>query len=57
MPPSEQRTRMRSMRAHTQEFNVFRWAGRMLLDAARTRHRRTLGLATREPSVRLQQRA
>jgi trehalose 6-phosphate synthase len=23
-----------------QEFNVFRWAGRMLIDAARMRHRR-----------------
>jgi len=23
-----------------QEFNVFRWAGRMLTDAARMRHRR-----------------
>jgi hypothetical protein len=23
-----------------QEFNVYRWAGRMLLDAARMRHRR-----------------
>jgi hypothetical protein len=32
--------RMRSMRHLVQEFNVYRWAGRMLLDAARMRHRR-----------------
>jgi trehalose 6-phosphate synthase len=31
---------MRSMRNLVQEFNVFRWAGRMLLDAARMRHRK-----------------
>ena len=40
MSPDEQRARMRSMRTLVQEFNVFRWAGRMLLDAARMRHRR-----------------
>jgi trehalose 6-phosphate synthase len=40
MSPEEQRARMRSMRHLVQEFNVYRWAGRMLLDAARMRHRR-----------------
>jgi trehalose 6-phosphate synthase len=30
---------MRSMRNLVQEFNVYRWAGRMLIDAARMRHR------------------
>lgn len=40
MPPDEQRLRMRSMRSLIQEFNVYRWAGRMLLDAARMRNRR-----------------
>ena len=40
MPPDEQRARMRSMRTLVQEFNVYRWAGRMLMDAARMRHRR-----------------
>ncbi|MBV9359833.1 MAG: trehalose-6-phosphate synthase [Betaproteobacteria bacterium] len=40
MSPEEQRARMRSMRNLVQEFNVFRWAGRMLIDAARMRHRR-----------------
>jgi trehalose 6-phosphate synthase len=39
MPLDEQRTRMRSMRNLVQEFNVYRWAGRMLIDAARMRHR------------------
>jgi trehalose 6-phosphate synthase len=41
MPAAEQRERMRLMRALIQEFNVYRWAGRMLLDAAgmRVRHR------------------
>lgn len=37
MPKGEQRNRIRSMRGLIQEFNVFRWAGRMLLDAARLR--------------------
>jgi trehalose 6-phosphate synthase len=39
MSPEEQRARMRSMRNIVQEFNVYRWAGRMLIDAARMRHR------------------
>jgi trehalose 6-phosphate synthase len=42
MPPTEQRDRMRSMRGLIQEFNVFRWAGRMLMDASRMRQRRRL---------------
>jgi trehalose 6-phosphate synthase len=40
MHPDEQRARMRAMRSLVQEFNVYRWAGRMLMDAARMRHRR-----------------
>ncbi len=39
MSPTEQRARMRSMRGIVQEFNVYRWAGRMLMDAARMRQR------------------
>jgi len=39
MPESEQRDRMRLMRGLVAEFNVFRWAGRMLLDAAAMRRR------------------
>ncbi|RYZ65562.1 MAG: trehalose-6-phosphate synthase, partial [Proteobacteria bacterium] len=39
MPPPEQRDRMKSMRGLIQEYNVFRWAGRMLLSASRLRRR------------------
>ena len=39
MPEAEQRDRMRIMRALIREFNVYRWAGRMLLDAAGMRIR------------------
>jgi trehalose-6-phosphate synthase len=39
MPDFEQRDRMLSMRALVRDFNVYRWAGRMLLDAARVRQR------------------
>jgi trehalose 6-phosphate synthase len=37
MPAADQRARMRLMRGLIREFNVYRWAGRMLLDAARMR--------------------
>ena len=33
---------MRAMRALVAEFNVYRWAGRMLVDAARVRRRERL---------------
>jgi trehalose-6-phosphate synthase len=39
MPPAEQRERMSSLRSTVREFNVFRWAGRMLADAGRWRLR------------------
>jgi trehalose 6-phosphate synthase len=39
MPPAEQAERMRAMRALVAERNVYRWAGRMLVDAARLRQR------------------
>jgi trehalose 6-phosphate synthase len=39
MPPDEQAERMRAMRAQVSDFNVYRWAGRMLTDAARLRKR------------------
>ena len=39
MAETEQRDRMRLMRGLVAEFNVFRWAGRMLLDAAAMRRR------------------
>jgi trehalose 6-phosphate synthase len=40
MPVEEQRDRMRLMRNIIREFNVYRWAGRMLLDAAAMRQRK-----------------
>jgi trehalose 6-phosphate synthase len=42
MPEKEQRARMRLMRSLIGEFNVFRWAGRMLIDAAGMRKRSRL---------------
>jgi trehalose-6-phosphate synthase len=42
MPKEEQRDRMRAMRTLLAEFNVYRWAGRMLVDAARLRRRERL---------------
>jgi len=39
MPLAEQRERMASLRMGVREFNVFRWAGRMLADAGRSRLR------------------
>ena len=43
MSQEEQRERMRAMRRHLAEFNVYRWAGRLVLDAARLRERERLG--------------
>jgi len=42
MSKDEQRERMRAMRTFVSEFNVYRWAGRMLVDAARLRRRERL---------------
>ncbi len=42
MSEAEQRDRMRLMRGLIAEFNVYRWAGRMLLDAALMRRRSKL---------------
>ena len=42
MSPTEQHERMRALRAQVAEFNVYRWAGRMLLDATRLRQRARL---------------
>ncbi|MGI9043334.1 MAG: alpha,alpha-trehalose-phosphate synthase (UDP-forming) [Gemmatimonadaceae bacterium] len=39
MPRQLQRARMRLMRGLVREFNVYRWAGRMLIDAAEIRRR------------------
>jgi trehalose 6-phosphate synthase len=42
MPAAEQRDRLRVMRGLLEEFNVYRWAGRMLIDAAGMRRRERL---------------
>ena len=39
MPLAEQRERMHSLRNQVRDFNIYRWAGRMLLDAAALRQR------------------
>jgi trehalose 6-phosphate synthase len=52
MPPAEQRDRMRSMRGLIQDFNVYRWAGRMLLDAGQIRTRSRLLARARERKPR-----
>ncbi|MBI4893373.1 MAG: trehalose-6-phosphate synthase [Acidobacteria bacterium] len=52
MPVAEQRVRMRSMRSLVAHFNVYRWAGEMLVDAARVRSRERLaGQLTESPEV------
>jgi trehalose 6-phosphate synthase len=38
MPLEEQRDRMMAMRSLLIQFNVYRWAGKMLMDAARLRN-------------------
>jgi trehalose 6-phosphate synthase len=42
MSPEEQRGRIHAMRGFLAEFNVYRWAGRMLVDAARLRKKQTI---------------
>jgi len=52
MPRDQRRERMQLMRRTVKENNVYRWAGRMLMDAARVRQRQAL--ARREGSHALQ---
>ncbi len=42
MPEAEQRERMASLRMIVREYNVYRWAGRMLADAGRWRMRQRI---------------
>ncbi|WP_031335188.1 trehalose-6-phosphate synthase [Rhodopseudomonas sp. B29] len=42
MPDHEQAVRMSSMRRQVRESNVYRWAGRMLIDGATTRRRQRI---------------
>jgi trehalose 6-phosphate synthase len=50
MPSAEQRGRMRIMRGLVKEFNVYRWAGRMLLDATEMRVRGRLDFERTNPA-------
>ena len=50
MPEIEQCERMRSMRSLVKDFNIYRWAGRMLLDAARVRQRERILAKIRQHS-------
>jgi trehalose 6-phosphate synthase len=54
MPVREQRDRLRAMRALLAEFNVYRWAGRMVVDAARLRRRERLSGRLTEASARVE---
>jgi trehalose-6-phosphate synthase len=51
MPAAEQRERMASLRSTVHEFNVFRWAGRMLADAGRWRLRARIEARVRRSGV------
>jgi trehalose 6-phosphate synthase len=53
MARDEQRERMRALRAVVSAHNVYAWAGRMLIDAARSRHREAVRerLVARRPRV------
>ncbi len=54
MSSDEQRERMYSMRRLLAEFNVYRWAGKMLVDAAKLRsHDRLEGRLTEKPQPEL----
>jgi trehalose 6-phosphate synthase len=53
MSAEEQAARMRSLRAFIAEFNVYRWAGRMLADAARVRQRERLTVKLPSSAPRL----
>ncbi len=48
MPREERRVRMKSMRRTVKENNVYRWAGRMLMDAAQVRQRQSLMKSAQE---------
>jgi trehalose 6-phosphate synthase len=51
MPREERRERMRLMRRTVTDNNVYRWAGRMLLDVAQIRRRRGLPADWRTPRL------
>ena len=51
MPRDEQQDRMRSMRSLLVQFNVYRWAGKMLVDAARLRNQERVAGRLAERSI------
>jgi trehalose 6-phosphate synthase len=51
MGREERRSRMSLMRRTVKENNVYRWAGRMLMDAARIRQRQSLPSASRRADI------
>jgi trehalose 6-phosphate synthase len=53
MPAAEQRERLQSMRRLVAEFNVYRWAGRMLTDAAVLRRRERMSGRLSEAAARI----
>jgi trehalose 6-phosphate synthase len=56
MARDEQGERMKLMRQQVKDHNVYRWAGTMLVDAARSRtHARILGLSTSRERIRKSQ--
>ncbi|MFO1151246.1 MAG: trehalose-6-phosphate synthase [Alsobacter sp.] len=52
MPSAEQRERMRLMREQVRARNVYRWAGQMLIDAARLRKRQRIAEITSHGAAR-----
>jgi trehalose-6-phosphate synthase len=52
MSIEEQRDRMRSMRSFLSEFNVYRWAGRMLVDCSRIRRQDRLSRRLTDHTMR-----
>src|SRR5579863_3390369 len=52
MPREQRRERMQLMRRTVKENNVYRWAGRMLMDAARVRQRQALAGRASSPLKR-----
>jgi trehalose-6-phosphate synthase len=51
MPREQRRARMQLMRRTIKENNVYRWAGRMLMDAARIRQRQALSIDQEQSAV------
>jgi trehalose-6-phosphate synthase len=49
MPVAEQRERMRAMRTLVKDFNIYRWAGRMLMDASNLRQRQRISARIESP--------